>query len=1679
MNESVPLAAANALLQCGLKPPLNVTELRRENWTRLVRSHCGVGSSSHLVLMADASAPDFIRHRLRHEHEIAPLLEPGFSVGTQTLFADGDGLCLLLRDPGGETLASNKRKVLNTCTVFDTALQITMSLESVHSRGLLHNDIRPGNILLREDGMASLIGFGMASRIGTPHAGLVLTESTETLPYMSPELSGRMNRTVDFRSDLYALGVVLYELVAGHLPFKAESPMEWVHCHVARAPIPLTATNVECPAQLLAIIDKLLAKAAEDRFQTAAAVIESLKQAGSDWLLQVPKAWTPHDFAEQTRRLATPQRLYDRNAQVEVLTSAYDRVVETGNAELLLVKGHSGVGKSSVVQELRRHILANGSIFAAGKFEQSQTAAPYATLAESLGTVLADIRQRGDVERSYWKQRIQTALGPNAAILHRMLPELEALLGGSSAPAEMSPTDAAKRFQMALAKLVTALSEAGKPLVLFIDDLQWVDEETLEVLVELSTHDDIKNLLLVGAYRDNEIGQDHPLHRLTSAAREHGLRTTVVPLKGLSSVDLQEMLVDAFNRTREHVAPIAAFLHERTGGNPFFALQLIRALADDGLLKYDTATSSWTWHLAAIYFHEHKSDVREFLAGKMDRLSTDLRTWIEVLSCLGSTATKACMVAAFGKGTEEWGAQAKAAEEAGFIVRSSDTYRFIHDRTQEAAYLLIPDAMRPARHLEIGRRLGSLLSPPEIEAHIFDVVNQFARGIELIHDTGERLQVAAWFRTAGERAKAETAYEVALRHLESADALLTNERWLTAYPLAMAVAMATAECSFLTGSLQAAESQLRELQQQAQNTVDRAAITWLQVTLYTALDSSDLAIQTCLDFLSSVAISIPSNPTDDEVDHEYKALIQHMDSNGGVRSLLDLPTAADAEHRATLDALASMLAPAFFSNPNLVCYALCRMARLSLVQGNGDASALAYAYLGMVIGPRFSAYALAYELGRVGYELVERRTLNRYRGRVYMTFAYHVCPWTKPLSNSLDLLRRAYQIARDGGDVTYAGFSSCTLITTLLSHGTHLAEVQKEARERLRYVNQAKFGLVSDIITAQLQLIASLRGETHAIGSLDDDHFSESECEKRLTANHNLAIATCWYWLRKAHARFLTNRFHEALEAVEQAEPLLWTSSGHFEMAQYHFGAALIRTACFHDATEERREELMRHITAHLKQLRIWAEHGPATFEHRVALVEAEIANIQGREMDAMRGFERAIEKTRLPGNQQIIALTLETASRFCRRVGLNGIADGYLAQARDEYFLWGATGKVAAMEDEHPQIRGLVSPLSPVNSSSSAFADADVAAILKTSQVVSHDAGLDELMCALMGIALEHAGANRGVLIMPKGDQLRIEAVAHFEADGAKVKLQSLPISSTELPLSILQHVIKTAGAVLIDDARQSPEFSADPYFAGGNCRSVLCLPLIRQNELIAVLYLENSLVTRVFTQSRVSLLNLLIVTAALYIENASLEEKESLLKEVHHRVKNNLQLISSLLSLQAANIDDPRVSELFSESRNRVRTMAMVHENLYRAGNFARVPMLSHIRNLCAELTRAYGAVSQRIEVTVDVEDVQLDLDRAVSCGLIINELLSNALKYAFQNRANGRVHVGLRVVDAHCALRVFDDGIGLPGELDVTKATTLGLQLVDDLAAQLHGSLTVSNLHGADFTVRFPLSDARVYG
>jgi PAS domain S-box-containing protein len=1423
------------------------------------------------VLPAAAHPAPATLDRLAHEYGLKGELDGTWAVRPLALGQERGRTMLVLEDSGGAPLDRMLGTPMEVGGFLHRAIGIAVALGKVHRAGLVHKDVKPANILVNGGGEVRLMGFGIASRLPRERQAPEPPETIAgTLAYMAPEQTGRMNRSIDARSDLYALGITLYQMLTGTLPFAAADPMEWVHCHIARKPPPPAERRQGVPGAISAIIMKLLAKTAEDRYQTASGLERDLRHCLADWEAFGRVGDFPLGAHDVPDRLLVPEKLYGREHEITTLLDAFDRIAKSGLPELVLVSGYSGIGKSSVVNELHKALVPPRGLFAAGKFDQYKRDIPYAPLAQAFQGLIRPLLGKSEAELVPWRDALREALGPNGGLMVDLVPELRLIIGNQPAVPELPPQDAQRRFQQVFRRFIGVFARAEHPLALFLDDLQWLDAATLDLLEHLVTQPELRHLLLVGAYRDNKVTPAHPLMRRLAAIRGAGGRVREIVLAPLRLEDVARLIADALQCAQERVAPLAALVHEKTAGNPFFAIQFLTALAEEGLLAADHRQGRWAWNLERIRAKGYTDNVVELMLGKLRRLQAATQAALWQLACLGNSAAISTLTLVRGESEAALDAALWEAVRAGLVLRQGGSYGFLHDRVQEAAYALISEGERAAAHLAIGRLLTAHMPPEAIEEHVFEILSQLNRGAALITAEAEREKLAELNLIAGRRAKASTAYASALVYCATGEALLAEDRWERRHELSFALAFHRAECEFLTGDTEAAEDRLAMLSQRAADLAGLAAVACLRVELFTTLDRSDRSVEVALDYLRRVGVAWSAHPTQDEVRREYERLWQQIGSRP-IEALLDLPRMADAVWKATMDVLTSVVSPALFTDQNLYCVVIGRMANLSLEHGNSDASSYAYAIIGTVLGGQFGDYKAAFRFGQLGLNLAEKRGLNRFKARIYLIFGHHVMPWTEPLRSTRSLIRLALDAAQEAGDLTYAAYSRTHLVTHLLASGDPLDAVQLEAEAGLGFARQARFGLVVDRITGQCQLIRTLRGLTPLFGCFDDAGFDEARFEQRLEADPRLALAACWYWIRKLQARVLAGDHAAALAAAAQADGLLWTSPAFFERAEYHFYAALARAALCDAARDAERTRHLEALAAHHRQLQAWTENCPENFENRAALVGAEIARLEGRELDAERLYEQAIVSARANGFIHNEALANELAAHFYAARGFEKIARVYLQDARYGYLRWGADGKVRQLDDMYPYLREDSPAPAPTSTIGTPVEHLDLATVIVVSQAVSGEIVLEKLIDTVMRTAIEQAGAERGLLILPRGAELRIEAEATTGGDTVVVQLRDQPVTATQLPESVLNYVLRTQDSVILDAGAQ-PLFAADPYFRGGQARSVLCLPLITQTKLIGLLYLENTLTSGVFARGRIAVLKLLASQAAIALENARL---------------------------------------------------------------------------------------------------------------------------------------------------------------------------------------------------------------
>jgi PAS domain S-box-containing protein len=1424
---------------------------------------------------------------LEHVYSLRQELDPEWAARPIAMARHWDRTVLVLEDPGGVPLDRLLGQPMDIASSLRLAISLSTAIGHLHKRGIIHKDIKPANVLVNsETGQCWLTGFGLASRLPRERQAPDPPESIAgTLAYMAPEQTGRMNRSIDSRSDLYALGVTLYETLTGSLPFTASDPMEWVHCHIARKPVAPSECLANVPAPVSQIIMKLLAKTAEERYQTAAGLARDLRQCLVEFEHRGrvdPFALGQHDAPD---RLLIPEKLYGRARDIDTLLASFDRIVKSGTPELVLVSGYSGIGKSSVVNELHRMLVPFRGLFASGKFDQYKRDIPYSTMVQAFQSLVRPLLGKSEAELSSWRYGLVEALGPNGRLIVDLVPELKLVIGEQPPIPELPPQDAQRRFRSVFRQFIGVFSSPEHPLTLFLDDLQWVDTATLDLLEDLLKWPGVRHLMLIGAYRDNEIDAAHPLLRKLETIRKTGARVQEIVLAPLAREDLGRLIADSLHSEPDRISSLAQVVHEKTAGNPFFAIQFISALAEEGLLAFDHDAGRWHWGLNRIHAKGYTDNVVELMVDKLIRLPLETQKALQEFACLGNSTEISTLSIIQGTAEEKVHSDLWEAVRLELIVRLKGSYKFIHDRVQEAAYSLIPEEARPAAHLRIGRLLAAHTPTEKREEAIFEIVNQFNRGVALIASQAEREQLAELNLLAGERAKAASAYISALKYLAAGAKLLGNDCWERRHKLAFTLELHRAECEFLAGKQGAAAERLTVLSSRAANTVELATVACLRVDLYTTLNDSDRAVRVGLEYLRHLRIEWSPHPAEDEVRREYEQIWINLGSRA-IEKLIELPLMTDPASLATMDVLTKVLPPALFTDANLLSLAICRAVNLSLERGNSDGSCFAYVWLGVIAGPHFGNYKAGFRFGQLGYDLVEKRGLRRFQARTYVSFGNLVMPWTKHVKTCRDLLRREFEAANKIGDLTFAAYSRLDLNTNLLAAGDPLPEIQREAENGLEFAQKARFGLVIDRIIAQLALIRTLRGLTQKFGSFDDEQLDELRFENHLSGNPASALPECWYWIRKLQARFFAGDFAAALDASLRAQRLLWTSPSCFETAEYQFYSALSHAACCNSATADQRRQHFEALTLHHQQLEVWAVNCPENFENRSALVGAEIARIEGCVVEAEDLYEQAIRSAHANGFVHNEALANELAARFYATRGFETIAVAYLRNAWRCYLHWGADGKARQLEELFPRVREEAPIPALVGSIGAPVEQLDLATVIHVSQAVSGEIVLENLIKTLMVISVECSGAVRGLLLLPQAEELRIEAEASTSHDAVQVWLHQAPATSAELPESVLRYVVRTHESVILDDALTSNPFSTDDYLLRTRPRSVLCLPLLKQTRLAGALYLENNLSSHVFNPARTAVLQLLASQAAISLENTrlyrDLEEREAKIRRL-----------------------------------------------------------------------------------------------------------------------------------------------------------------------------------------------------
>lgn len=1659
-----------------------------------------------ILKVVDSHAPGpRDRARLENEREIGGSLDPRFSIGPLALDTHQGMPALVLPDLGLQSLDRFLGGPMEIGRFLALAVRIAECVQAVHRQGVVHKDLKPENLLVDGEGRVRITDFGLASRLTREQAAQAPRLIEGSLPYMSPEQTGRMNRAVDFRTDLYSLGVTFYEMLTGKLPFQARDPMEWVHCHVAR-PVPVLDESSGVPEMIGRIVAKLLAKMPEDRYQTARGLRHDLQRCRDQW--QARGAIEPFALSERdvSGRLCIPQSLYGRDQDVSALMRAHDRVARQGTSELLLVLGYSGIGKSALVQELYKPVVRSQGFFAQGKFDPYQREVPYSTFVQALRELALELLAASEEQIATWRERLLGALGVNARLITDVIPQVELLIGPQPPVPELPPAEAQNRFRIVFRQFIGAFAREAHPLVLFLDDLQWADSGSLGLLKELVTHPEMRFLLVVGAYRDNEVGPAHPLTWTLEEARKEEARISEIVLGPLSLEDLAAFVGDALWPRRDDVWTLATLLLEKTGGNPFFAIQFLTALHEEGLLVFDARAGGWGWDLDRIRAKGFTDNVVDLMASKLMRLPRRTQSALMRAAALGSTGEIAILALVLGRSEAETKADLWEGFRVGLLLRSGETsYAFLHDRVHEAAYALIAEATRPLVHLRIGRILVSLLPKEVLFERVFEVASQLNRGAGLIQEPRERALLCELNFAAGKKARAATAFASARSYLSQALALLPPDAWREQYADTYALHLSLAECEYLVGNFAQADALFDLILSTATSRNDLMTVHGLRSRLYQLAGRFEESVNAAFEGLRLFGVPIPQSAA--ELQAATEAELAQIPVNLGGRRIADLidsPPVTDPDVALMLSFMSEFFAPTYIARPEYMPWLAAKAVNLSLRYGNQAESAHAYSTYAVMLVSGLGDISTALAYSELALRLNETLDDRKLRGRLLVIHANFVQFWCKPFATVMPYLDRALLANLEVGDLVWHSYLAFTIAWMVFEKGDSLDEVLSVSRQCASFGMHHHNDVVNATIRLEQQFVANLKGWLPTPARFDDETFNEEAFLKKITgAAFRSGILK--FHLTKQIAAFTYGLYAEALDAAHRGADSLASVRGMALEATYHFYLALTLTALYPGASAQEREAYTRTLNGILPRLKGWADDCPENYLNRYALVSAEVARIQGRDFEAARLYEEAIRSAGENGLVQNQALAYELGSAFYRERRFEAFADAYWNEARGGYARWGADGKVRQMDQQRPRPREQ-RPVSPSATFAVPPEQLDLLSVVKASQALSGELVEDQLVRTLLRVVLEQSGAQKGYLVVARGGELRVEAEAHISEEKVRTGL-ALPLDPARLPISIVRYAERTRERVILDDAMAAPRFASDPYVVRARPRSILCLPVFRKAERAAFLYLENDLVEGAFTPDRLTALEILASQAAIALENARLYREtqeavrlreEFLIVAAHElytpmtSLKLSLQSMSKLMGPERMPDPEAMGKQIALALRQGDRMTGLI-KNLLDVSRIeaGKLPL----ERSAVDLLGLVREVAQRFEpdllragshLTLTGEAPVLGIWDRSHIDQVVTNLLGNAVKFG----ANRPIEVAVGKKDGIARLAVTDHGIGMdPFQQDrlfhrfergvsARHYGGLGLGLyVSKRIVEAHGgSIRVRSQPGAGatFTVELPCAE-----
>ncbi len=1475
----------------------------------------------------------------KHEYQITKDFDSQYVIKVYRLEIQRHFLVLVLEDMGGlslkswmnslgyqpesaagatENLAVTTTHKLSITEFFNTVIPVAKALVFLHQNQIIHKDIKPHNIIINpQTKQVKLADFSIASRLRKESTDLKNPDRLEgTLAYMSPEQTGRMNRSIDYRSDFYSLGVTFYELLTGQLPFTSSDPLEMVHCHIAKQPPLLQQLNPEIPIVLTQIVEKLMAKNAELRYQTATGLLADLERCQN----QIKNSGTISNFIpgqlDALSQLSIPQKLYGRGAEIAQLLEVFDRVCK-GSGEIVLISGYSGIGKSALVHEIVRDITRQRGYFISGKFDQFKRNVPYACFTQAMGNFVQQILMESPTQLVAWRQRLLNALQKNARIAIDAIPELQLILGEQPPVPELGAIESQNRFNRVMKKFVQAIATAEHPLVMFLDDCQWMDAGTVNLYQHNCTEEN-SYLLVILAYRDHEVSPTHPFMLANEAMRATGIAIANIRLEPLAIYDVNRLVADSLNCSPRKVASLAKLLLEKTHGNPFFLKQLVKSLSQENFLIFNIEIAEWEWNIQEIKQHNISENVVDLMVHKIQYLSQQAQTILQLAACINNEFSLDILSVASEQSLTKTAQYLWEALEVGLILPVDGTYlvpqvfeqgeleklgkivgkvryQFLHDRVQQAAYVMIPDSQKQSFHWKLGRLLLDGSNEAERQEQIFDIVNHLNFSRELIANHEEFYELARLNLQAGKTAKAASAFEDALTFFQAGYDCLPVSSWEDNYSLSLTLNLELGEAEYLNGKNDAALAICARILPQTQTLLEQCAIAELQITCLRMKNDLSAAYQLGIETLHSLGVEIEPYPDDEFLARELAETKRMIGRS--IDILADLPELTQPLPLAAHRILKELFPIAYFTSPNAQYLCAMKFVQTSILYGNSPFSAFGYTLYAFTLVNKYREIKAGCAAGELSLNLYEGCDNKELGACIFHMWGALTLHYMKYIDECKPFMLKAFNSGLETGGYQWSGYASINYLWVCFFGNESLTKATEIADKFIPVLSKVDRNMLAYHLLTK-NAIAQLTNppETNLDPEIFIDQHQLLEFAKS-SADLTTAFVVYLYKLTQA------NWFGEvdlALEYALTGADFLKGGAGHFVNPVFQFHHAIALAAACTNANDIESKLYRKQLNISLEKFRDLAEHCPANYLHKYSLIQAEIARLSGDSYTAAQHYDWAIASALKHGFVQNAALANELASRFYMAQNRWNLAKIYLNDARFCYMEWGATAKVHQLEQSHPDWFNTISdePIA-ITTTASTAADVnifDLKTVIKASQAISSEIVLEKLLKKLLHIILENAGAQTGCILLEREGYLFVEVSDSDQQDYAIFEELHPVKKHCQVPLSIVNYVARTQEPLVLSDVTQETLYQFDTYIQNYQPKSVMCAPIVYQGKSIGIVYLENKLVTGAFTREGLTLLEMLTAQAAIAIANARFYAGEQ---------DKSRQLAESLENLQKSQVE------------------------------------------------------------------------------------------------------------------------------------------------------------------------------